>query len=73
MISGLAGNIQNRMLDVLVLLGIIDTILAAVEQMEAELPATSSQFSLSISVFILVQGLFPLIWSAISEVKGRMV
>ncbi|KAF8895359.1 vacuolar DHA amino acid exporter [Infundibulicybe gibba] len=55
MIAGLAGSIQNP----------------AVEQMEAQLPASSSQFSLSISTFILVQGLVPLIWSTISEVKGR--
>jgi hypothetical protein len=41
--------------------------------MEAELPATPSQFSLSISLFILIQGLMPLFWSAISEVKGRKV
>ncbi|RDB15304.1 hypothetical protein Hypma_004735 [Hypsizygus marmoreus] len=55
MIAGLGGSIQNP----------------AVSQMEADLPATSSQFSLSISVFILVQGMMPLVWSAISEVKGR--
>jgi MFS family permease len=39
--------------------------------MEAELPATPSQFSLSISLYILFQGTMPLFWSAISEVKGR--
>ena len=39
--------------------------------MEAELPATPSQFSLSIALFILFQGSVPLFWSAISEVKGR--
>ena len=44
---------------------------AAVEEMEIELPATPSQFSLSIALFILLQGLMPLFWSAISEVKGR--
>ncbi|KDR77423.1 hypothetical protein GALMADRAFT_65924 [Galerina marginata CBS 339.88] len=55
MIAALAANIQNP----------------AVEEMEADLPATSSQFSLSISLFILVQGVMPLLWSAISEVKGR--
>lgn len=41
--------------------------------MEAELPATSSQFSLSISIFILIQGIMPLLWTAVSEVKGRKV
>ncbi|KJA16284.1 hypothetical protein HYPSUDRAFT_147887 [Hypholoma sublateritium FD-334 SS-4] len=55
MVAALAANIQNP----------------AVEQMEQDLPATPSQFSLSISIFILTQGLFPLMWSAISEVKGR--
>ncbi|KAF9446367.1 MFS general substrate transporter [Macrolepiota fuliginosa MF-IS2] len=43
----------------------------AVAEMERDLPATSSQFSLSIALFVLVQGLFPIVWSAISEVKGR--
>ncbi|KAF9474590.1 MFS general substrate transporter [Pholiota conissans] len=55
MVAALAANIQNP----------------AVEAMEEDLPATASQFSLSISLFILIQGLFPLVWSAISEVKGR--
>ncbi|KDR77434.1 hypothetical protein GALMADRAFT_155380 [Galerina marginata CBS 339.88] len=55
LIASLSSNIQNP----------------AVEEMEADLPATSSQFSLSISMFSLVQGLMPLLWSAISEVKGR--
>jgi hypothetical protein len=45
--------------------------LAAVIEMEAELPATPAQFSLSIALFILFQGSVPLIWSSISEVKGR--
>ncbi|KAL9715585.1 hypothetical protein Ac2012v2_000027 [Leucoagaricus gongylophorus] len=54
-ISGLAGSIQNP----------------AVEEMERELPATNQQFSLSISLFILIQGTVPLLWTAISEVKGR--
>ena len=44
---------------------------AAVEEMETELPATPSQFSLSIALFILFQGTIPLFWSSISEVKGR--
>ena len=44
---------------------------AAVEEMETELPATPSQFSLSIALFLLIQGVMPLFWSAISEVKGR--
>ncbi|KIJ98779.1 hypothetical protein K443DRAFT_194133 [Laccaria amethystina LaAM-08-1] len=55
LIAGLANNVQNP----------------AVQDMEADLPATSAQFSLSLSIFILIQGLMPLVWSAISEVKGR--
>ncbi|KAF9468747.1 major facilitator superfamily domain-containing protein [Collybia nuda] len=55
MIAGLAASIQNP----------------AVEEMQNDLDATSAQFSLSISLFILVQGLVPLVWSAISEIKGR--
>lgn len=41
--------------------------------MQTDLNATSAQFSLSISLFILVQGLAPLVWSAVSEIKGRKV
>ncbi|KAF9230559.1 vacuolar DHA amino acid exporter [Melanogaster broomeanus] len=55
MIAGLCANIQNP----------------ANAQIEQELHATSSQISLSLSLFILVQGNFPVIWSAISEFKGR--
>ncbi|KAF9062174.1 vacuolar DHA amino acid exporter [Rhodocollybia butyracea] len=55
MIAGLAATIQTP----------------AVGQMEAELPATAAQISLSLSLFVLLQGGVPLFWSAISEVKGR--
>ncbi|KAF4568437.1 hypothetical protein EYR36_010448 [Pleurotus pulmonarius] len=55
MIAGLGANIQNP----------------AIHQMEKQLPATSSQISLSLSLFILLQGVVPLIWSAVSEIKGR--
>jgi MFS family permease len=48
-------------------------VVAAIEEMERDLPATSSEISLSISLFILVQGIAPLFWSALSEVKGRRV
>jgi MFS family permease len=57
MIAGLATTIQNP----------------ANAQIEQDLHASSSDISWSLSVFILVQGLFPLVWSAISEVKGRKV
>lgn len=41
--------------------------------MERDLPATSGEISLSISLFILIQGFAPIMWSSISEVKGRKV
>ncbi|KAJ4482465.1 major facilitator superfamily domain-containing protein [Lentinula aciculospora] len=44
MIAGLAGNIQNP----------------AISEMEADLPASASQISLSLSLFILLQGVVPL-------------
>ncbi|ESK95602.1 vacuolar dha amino acid exporter [Moniliophthora roreri MCA 2997] len=55
MIAGLSANIQNP----------------SIEQMEADLNASSSQISLTIALFILFQGAMPLLWSAVSEVKGR--
>ncbi|KAF5362842.1 hypothetical protein D9758_007089 [Tetrapyrgos nigripes] len=55
MIAGLASNIQ----------------LPAVSEMEAVLPATPTQISLTLSLFMLFQGVIPLLWSAVSEVKGR--
>ncbi|KAL4256353.1 MFS transporter superfamily protein [Pleurotus pulmonarius] len=55
MIAGLGANIQNP----------------AIHQMEKQLPAASSQISLSLSLFILLQGVVPLVWSAVSEIKGR--
>ncbi|KAF9068628.1 major facilitator superfamily domain-containing protein [Rhodocollybia butyracea] len=55
MIGGLSANIQTP----------------AVGEMQADLPATAAQISLSLSLFILLQGIVPLFWSAISEVKGR--
>ncbi|KAG0704805.1 vacuolar DHA amino acid exporter [Suillus ampliporus] len=55
MIAGLSANIQNP----------------ANAQIEQELHASSGDISLSLSLFILIQGNFPVIWSAISEIKGR--
>ncbi|KAG1815133.1 MFS general substrate transporter [Suillus subaureus] len=55
MFAGLAVNIQNP----------------ANAQIEQQLHASSGDISLSLSLFILVQGNFPVIWSAISEIKGR--
>ncbi|OCH91100.1 vacuolar DHA amino acid exporter [Obba rivulosa] len=55
MIAGLNSNIYNP----------------AISQIESELHASDSEVSLSLSLFILIQGGFPLIWSAISEIQGR--
>ncbi|KAG7088737.1 hypothetical protein E1B28_012705 [Marasmius oreades] len=57
MIAGLSGSIQNP----------------SIAQMEVDLNATSSQISLTLALFILIQGCMPLMWSAISEFKGRKV
>ncbi|KAG1723841.1 vacuolar DHA amino acid exporter [Suillus paluster] len=55
MIAGLTTNIQNP----------------ANAQIEQQLHANSEDISLSLSLFVLIQGNFPIIWSAISEIKGR--
>ena len=46
---------------------------AAINDIKAELHATDQQISLSLSIFILVQGSTPLVWSALSEIIGRKV
>ncbi|KAK7689799.1 hypothetical protein QCA50_006438 [Cerrena zonata] len=56
-IVGLGGNLYNP----------------AIAQIESDLHASSGGISWSISLFILVQGCFPLVWSAISEIYGRKV
>ncbi|KAG2156818.1 major facilitator superfamily domain-containing protein [Suillus bovinus] len=38
---------------------------------EDNLHATSSQISWTLAAFLIIQGNFPLIWSAASEIKGR--
>jgi hypothetical protein len=38
-----------------------------------ELRANNAQIALSLSLFIVCQGGFPLLWAALSEVKGRKV
>ncbi|KAI0088499.1 MFS general substrate transporter [Irpex rosettiformis] len=54
-ISGLGGNIYNP----------------GIAQIEDQLHATPAQISWSLSIFILIQGSVPLLWSAISEIIGR--
>lgn len=42
-------------------------------QIEQDLHATKIQISWTLAAFIIVQGTFPLVWSAASEIKGRKV
>lgn len=81
MIAGLGANIYNReshWQDVsseqhcLTVLS-FRLFLAAISQIESDLHATPSQLSLTLSLFILIQGGFPVIWSAVSEIQGRKV
>ncbi|KAG2343081.1 MFS general substrate transporter [Suillus weaverae] len=55
MVSALASNIQNPSNSLI----------------EADLHATSSQISWTLAAFLVIQGNFPLLWSAASEIKGR--
>jgi MFS family permease len=71
MIGGLATNIQNRETEPHVPVKDLIQSAAAIADMEVDLSATASQISLSLSLFIAFQGVMPLLWSAISEVKGR--
>ncbi|KAG1743214.1 vacuolar DHA amino acid exporter [Suillus paluster] len=57
MVGTLASNIQNPSNSLI----------------EEDLHATSSQISWSLAAFMVIQGNFPLIWSAAAEIKGRKV
>jgi len=45
----------------------------ALDSLQAQLRASDSLLALTVSLFILGQGCFPVLWSAISEIKGRRV
>ncbi|EIM87023.1 vacuolar DHA amino acid exporter [Stereum hirsutum FP-91666 SS1] len=45
----------------------------AIPEIESDLHASSSDISLSLAVFILIQGGIPIAWSALSEIKGRKI
>ncbi|KAG8996778.1 hypothetical protein FRB94_008032 [Tulasnella sp. JGI-2019a] len=45
----------------------------AFNQIEQQLHASNAEIAASLSIFILVQGSAPIIWSAISEIKGRNI
>ncbi|KAH9910482.1 major facilitator superfamily domain-containing protein [Fomitopsis serialis] len=57
MINGLGASIYNP----------------AIVQIESDLHATATQFSLTLSLFVIIQGGFPILWSSISEIHGRKV
>ena len=46
---------------------------ASIQQIEYDLHATSSQISWTLSLFVLIQGVVPLLWSVLSELRGRKV
>lgn len=46
-------------------------VLAAIESVQSDLHATTNEIALSLSLFILVQGVSPLLWSSVSDIKGR--
>ncbi|SCV74455.1 BQ2448_8094 [Microbotryum intermedium] len=43
----------------------------ALNSLQADLQASDSLVAASVSLFILGQGIFPVFWSALSEIKGR--
>lgn len=47
--------------------------IAALQQIQSQLHANNAEISLSISLFVIVQGAAPMIWSVFSELKGRKV
>ncbi|TFK48710.1 MFS general substrate transporter [Heliocybe sulcata] len=57
LIAGLGSNIYNP----------------SIHDIEVDLNANNSEISLTLSLFILLQGVVPLLWSSISEIKGRKV
>ena len=74
-IAGLDANIYNRMLNFVVcnLPQANSALTAGINDIERELHATSGDISLSLALFILMQGVLPLFWSVASELKGRKV
>ena len=76
MIAGLSMNIINRessfsLTAVTALLYVY--LEASIKQIETDLRTTSEKISLSLSLFIFVLCGVPLLWTSISEIKGRKV
>ena len=49
------------------------TPLAGIADVERDLHTTSGLISLSLSLYIVLQGGMPILWSSISEIVGRKV
>jgi hypothetical protein len=73
MIAGLGANIVNRESLSSLTVVIRMSLEASIKQVETDLRTTSGKISLSLSLFIVVLGGVPLLWTAISEIKGRKV
>lgn len=43
----------------------------ALDSLQADLGASDQLVAASVSLFILGQGVFPVLWSSLSEIKGR--
>ncbi|KAH9891990.1 MFS general substrate transporter [Cubamyces lactineus] len=71
MIAGLGANIYNREHAAKTSLDLLGCTVAAISQIEEQLHASSGEISLSLSLFIAIQGAMPLLWSALSEFWGR--
>jgi len=48
-----------------------ETLPAAIESVQRDLQTSANEIALSLSLFILVQGISPLLWSSLSDIKGR--
>ena len=46
---------------------------AAIKQIETEFKANSNQISAILATYFVLQGVGPLLWTPISEIKGRKV
>lgn len=47
--------------------------LPAIDALQRELDASQQVVNLSVSLFILLAGMFPMLWSGISEIYGRKI
>jgi MFS family permease len=79
LLDGLPGLSHYRTLVAILSFGALIPTMAAniffpvINDLQADLNASQSSIALSISLYILAQGGFPLLWSPISEIVGRKV